>query len=199
MKHIYIKGSNDNTILLLHGTGGDEHDLLQIGKTIDPNANLLSVRGEVNENGQNRFFRRLAVGVLDEQDLKKQSEKLYAFIKEASKNYAFNLDKLSVFGYSNGANIAISLMFMYEKCFKTALLAHPMMPYQRFTIPFQIKSNIFISAGLNDPLVPLDMTQTLMDTFKEKQALVKTHFGNEGHRFSIEALNLMIDFYHEHA
>ena len=198
MIHIYKKGNNDKTLLLLHGTGGDEYDLLEIGKYIDPNANVLSVRGEVNEFGQNRFFKRLAVGVLDEEDLRNQSQKLYDFITESSKKYGFDLDKLSLFGYSNGTNIATSLLFLYEGIFRVALLAHPMMPYKAIDIPFDIKADVFIASGLNDPLVPVSMTQKLIETFKTQNALVKAHFGKEGHSFSNEALNLMANFYNEH-
>src|SRR5699024_10247221 len=108
MKHIYKLGENTDgpTLLLLHGTGGTEHDLLPLANRVDSNANILSVKGNVSENGMARFFRRLSEGVFDEDDLIFRTKELNAFLDQASHDYAFDRDKVIAVGYSNGANIA---------------------------------------------------------------------------------------------
>lgn len=115
MKHIFRKENLDKpTFLLLHGTGGDEKDLLALAHFIQPEYNVLSVRGEVNENGMNRFFKRLSEGVFDEVDLVYRTHQLKEFIDQASIDYGFDKKHVIALGYSNGANIAGSLLFHYS-------------------------------------------------------------------------------------
>src|SRR5690625_4293097 len=116
VKHIFEKGHNRNkrTFLLLHGTGGTERDLLPLAHMIDPDANILSVRGKVLENGMPRFFRRLSEGVFDEEDLIYRTEELKQFLDDAAQTYNFDRQQVYAIGYSNGANIAASLLFHYE-------------------------------------------------------------------------------------
>lgn len=128
MIHLYKKGTSENTLLLLHGTGGDENDLLEIGNLIDSEANILSVRGNVVESGMNRYFKRLRPGVFDLDDLEKRTVELYEFINEASKKYEFDRNKVIAVGYSNGANIAASMLFSIENAIKGAILLRPMVP-----------------------------------------------------------------------
>lgn len=124
MIHIFKKGNDESkpTLLLLHGTGGNERDLLPLAERIDPNANVLSVRGNVVENGMPRFFRRLAEGVFDIEDLIKRTEELNEFLNEAADQYGFDRDHILAIGYSNGANIAGSLLFHYQDALKGAIL-----------------------------------------------------------------------------
>ncbi|MDX5474566.1 MAG: carboxylesterase, partial [Bacillaceae bacterium] len=135
MKHIFQQGMNDNTLLLLHGTGGTEQDLLPLANMIDGKANILSVRGNVLENGMPRFFRRLSEGIFDEEDLLFRTKELNEFLKEASSHYGFNRNNVIAVGYSNGANIAGSLLFHYENSLKAAILYHPMVPRRGITLP----------------------------------------------------------------
>lgn len=130
MKHVFQKGNDSSrpTLLLLHGTGGNEHDLLPLAEIIDKDANVLSVRGNVLENGMPRFFKRLAEGVFDEEDLIFRTTELNNFLDEAAEKYEFDRTNITAVGYSNGANIAASLMFHYENALKTAILHHPMVP-----------------------------------------------------------------------
>ena len=123
LKHIFKQGTNKAkpTLLLLHGTGGTEQDLLPLGDLIDPEASVLSVRGEVLENGMPRFFRRLAEGIFDEQDLVFRTEQLNAFLDEASQQYGFDRSNMVAIGYSNGANIAASLLFHFNDVLKARL------------------------------------------------------------------------------
>src|SRR6476659_6247575 len=112
MKHIFNKGQDPTkpTLLLLHGTGGNELDLLPLAGRIDDEANVLSVRGNVLENGMPRFFRRLAEGIFDEEDLIFRTKELNEFLDEAAKEYKFDRNNIVAIGYSNGANIAASLL-----------------------------------------------------------------------------------------
>lgn len=116
MKHIYQKGSNVEApvLLLLHGTGGTETDLLPLAEMVSPGSSVLSVRGNVLENGMPRFFRRLSEGVFDEEDLILRTKELYDYLEWASQEYDFDKNKVVALGYSNGANIAASLMFHYK-------------------------------------------------------------------------------------
>src|ERR1700760_3071890 len=110
--HRFQPADSHRTLLLLHGTGGDENDLLQVGAAIDPDAALLSPRGKVLENGAPRFFRRLAEGVFDEEDVVRRAQELSAFVREASETYGIDRAKLVAVGYSNGANIAAAIWLL---------------------------------------------------------------------------------------
>src|SRR4051812_43962045 len=108
--HRYLSGKNGDVILALHGTGGDESDLLPFGAKIAPRAALLGVRGKILENGMPRFFKRLAMGVFDLEDLKFRTNELADFVTSAAETYGFDRNKVTALGYSNGANIAASLL-----------------------------------------------------------------------------------------
>src|SRR5699024_2684437 len=133
MKHIFKQGTNQDkpVLLFLHGTGGNEHDLVKLADIIDPEASVLSVRGNVSENGMPRFFKRLAAGVFDEEDLILRTEELYNFLDEAAQEHGFDRKQVTAIGYSNGANIAASLLFHYENALEGAVLHHPMVPRRR--------------------------------------------------------------------
>src|ERR1700682_3042285 len=126
-KHVSVSGK-DTTVLLLHGTGGDEGDLLPLGARIAPGAALLSPRGKVLEHGMPRFFRRLSMGVFDLEDLKFRTQELAGFTAEAAKHYGFDAKRLLALGYSNGANIAASLMLLQPEVLAGAILRRPIIP-----------------------------------------------------------------------
>lgn len=151
MKYIYEKGTSDNVLLLLHGTGGNEHDLLSLGRFIDPHAHLLGVRGSVLENGMPRFFKRLSEGVFDEKDLVERTRELKNFIDEAAETHQFDRGRVIAVGYSNGANIAASLLFHYKDVLKGAILHHPMVPIRGIKLP-DMTGLLFLSVPGNTTL-----------------------------------------------
>ena len=195
MKHIFKKGENDRTLILFHGTGGSEKDLIPIAEMIDPKANILSVRGDVLENGMPRFFKRISEGVFDEEDLIERTHHLKAFIDEAIQTYNFNINKAIGFGYSNGANIIGSLLFHYPDLIKYAILSHPMVPFKDMKPTGLDDTHIFIGAGYEDPLIDIDETKTLINLFKNANANVKEVFTDYGHRFSEPELKGIINWY----
>src|SRR5699024_7739491 len=126
MKHIYREGNKDTTLLLLHGKGGTEEDLLLLAEQIDTDANILSVRGNVEENDMRRYFKRLREGVFDEEDLIFRTNELHDFINQSAEEYGFDRSKVIAIGYSNGANIAASLLFHFDHPLQGAILHLPM-------------------------------------------------------------------------
>jgi len=141
-------------LLLLHGTGGNEEEIVPLGKLLAPGAALLSPRGRVLENGMPRFFRRLAEGVFDIEDLKFRSKELADFVRNASVKYGFDLNSLVVVGYSNGANIAVSMLLLRSLLPAGAVLFRPMVPVVPDELPDLDGMAIFISAGRSDQIVP---------------------------------------------
>jgi predicted esterase len=149
------------TLLLLHGTGGDENDLLELGRRLAPNAALLSPRGNVLERGMPRFFRRLAEGVFDTEDLRFRSQELADFVEAAATTYGFDAGKVVAVGYSNGANIAASVLLLRPRTLAGAVLFRPMVPFVPAALPDLSGKPIFLAAGRHDPIVPSDNTEQL--------------------------------------
>ncbi|MFC3041719.1 alpha/beta hydrolase [Virgibacillus xinjiangensis] len=187
MKHIFQKGKNQNkpTLLLLHGTGGTEEDLLPLAKEIDPEANVLSVRGNISENGMPRFFKRLAEGVFDEEDLIYRTKELFEFLDEAAEKYDFDRENIIAVGYSNGANIAASLLFHHQDALSGAILHHPMVPRRGINLPDLTGKNIFIAAGINDPICPSQESEELKSLLENAGADVQLHWENRGHQLTM--------------
>jgi phospholipase/carboxylesterase len=200
MKHIFNKGQNPTkpTLLLLHGTGGNELDLLPLAGMIDDEANVLSVRGNVLENGMPRFFRRLAEGIFDEEDLIFRTKELNEFLDEAAEKYDFDRDNILAVGYSNGANIAGSLLFHYQHALKGAILHHPMVPRKGIDLPDLTGKSVFIAAGTNDPICsPLESTE-LQSLLEKANAKVELHWENRGHQLTREEVEAAADWYRKH-
>ncbi|OCA84131.1 carboxylesterase [Bacillus sp. FJAT-27225] len=186
MKHIFNKGQNPDapTLLLLHGTGGNELDLLPLAGRINDTSSVLSVRGNVLENGMPRFFQRLAEGVFDEEDLVFRTNELNAFLDEAAEKYGFDRDNIVAIGYSNGANIAASLLFHHQHALKGAILHHPMVPRRGIELPDLSGKSVFIAAGTNDPICsPLESSE-LLALLEKSNAKVELHWENRGHQLT---------------
>jgi|SRR4051812_475072 phospholipase/carboxylesterase len=199
MKHIFNKGQDTTkpTLLLLHGTGGNELDLLPLAGKIDDEAHLLSVRGNVLENGMPRFFRRLAEGVFDEEDLVFRTKELNEFLNEAAEKYGFDRDNIIAIGYSNGANIAASLLFHYQNALKGAILHHPMVPRKGIDLPDLSGKSVFIAAGTNDPICSPMESAELESLLKNANAKVELHWENRGHQLTMEEVEAAKKWYKE--
>jgi predicted esterase len=179
--HVYVPGRSARTLLLLHGTGGTENDLLPLGRSLDPSAALLSPRGQVLENGMPRFFRRLAEGVFDEEDLIRRTHELADFLTAAAEEYQFDPKQLLAVGYSNGANIAGSLLLLHPGTLAGAALLRPMVPLVPETSPDLAGTPVLLAAGHHDPIVPAENTRRLAALLAECGADVTLRFENAGH------------------
>ncbi|MDA4112317.1 MAG: alpha/beta hydrolase [Thaumarchaeota archaeon] len=175
------KNNNKTMILALHGTGGNEDDLLPLAKMIDDQAAILSPRGKVLENGMPRFFRRLDEGVFDIEDLKFRTNELVDFLANNSKKYGFDPKSVVALGYSNGANIAASMMLLRPESLKGAVLFRAMIPLQPEKMPNLSGKKIFISAGRFDTLIPQPKTRELAELFEKLGASVSMNWEGSNH------------------
>ena len=179
--HEFIPGDSPRTLLLLHGTGGNERDLIPLGRELDAKAALLSPRGKVLENGMPRFFRRLAEGVFDLEDLKYRTNELADFVTAAAQHYEFATDQLVAVGYSNGANIAASMLLLRPQLLPTAILFRAMVPLHPEKEPNLSSVRVWIGAGDQDPIVPASETKRLAELLRRVGADVTIHFAKAGH------------------
>ena len=179
--HEFVPGSSHRTLLLLHGTGGNERDLVPLGRELDPNAALLSPRGKILENGMPRFFRRLAEGVFDLEDLKYRTNELADFVTAAAQHYGFSSDQLVAVGYSNGANITASMLLLRPEIMQTAILFRAMVPLIPDTLPNLSSVRVWIGAGDQDPIVPASETKGLAELLRRSGADVTIRFAKTGH------------------
>jgi phospholipase/carboxylesterase len=183
--HRFLPGDDESgsTLLLLHGTGGSEEDLIPLGQDLAPGASILSPRGKVSEYGAARFFRRLAEGVFDHEDLLFRTHELAEFIEAAAEEYGF---KVIAVGYSNGANVAGSTILLHPGLLRAAVLFRPMVPFEPEVTPDLSGMPIFMAAGRVDRMIPLDNTQRLADILTEAGADVDLRWRNVGHPLTYE-------------
>jgi phospholipase/carboxylesterase len=173
--HVFVPPDESGAgvpLLLLHGTGGDEHDLLPLRDHLSPGAAVLSVRGAVSENGMPRFFRRLREGVFDEDDLRLRVDELAEFVMNASARYAIPTDSLVAVGFSNGANIASALLLQRPGLLTAAVLMSAMVPFAEPPDADLTGTLVVISNGALDPMIPDGMTEQLVEQFRERGAEV---------------------------
>ncbi len=200
LKHRFEPGDPAQpTLLLLHGTGGDENDLLPLGRTLLPGAGLLSPRGAVLERGQPRFFRRLAEGVFDLEDLHLRTAELAAFIRDASTHFGFDASRVVAVGFSNGANIAASLMLSGTGVLAGGVLLRPMVPFEPTAHPDLRGVPVLISAGRNDPIVPATLVERLGVLLKEGGASVDLAWQPGGHGLTQGDVEASSAFLRRHA
>jgi predicted esterase/catechol 2,3-dioxygenase-like lactoylglutathione lyase family enzyme len=172
------------TLLLLHGTGGDERDLLPLGRLLAPGAALLSPRGPVNENGMPRFFRRVAEGVFDVDDLFARAGDLAAFLDEAAAHYGLDRGRIFAAGFSNGANAAVGVLLRHPGALSGAVLLSPMLPYDPGEPPSLEGVPVFIGAGRRDPIAPAAQVERLEATLRAAGADVRVDWEDGGHAIS---------------
>jgi phospholipase/carboxylesterase len=180
--HLFMPGDDDApTLLVLHGTGGDEKDLLPLARMISADSPVLSPRGQVLENGMPRFFRRLAEGVFDLEDLELRTRELGDFIAAAAAEYGFDASKLVALGYSNGANIAASLMLTRGDLLGGGILLRAMVPFEPASLPNLAGKRVLLSAGESDPIIPPASTSRLADLLRTAGADVTLKWYPTGH------------------
>lgn len=186
MKHIYNENKKGAPVfVLLHGTGGTEHDLVSLAELLNPEYNVLGIRGNVQENGMNRFFKRHGEGQYDWEDLEFRGNELYEFIVEKSKEYDFKLEDVVLVGFSNGSNIAIQMMLEQPDVFKRAALFAPLYPADVTQKQDLSGAKIFLSLGKGDPVVPEQESERVIRLFEERNAKVTTAWVN-GHSLTQE-------------
>ncbi len=184
--HRFFPGESGVTLLLLHGTGGDENDLLPLGRELAPGAGILSPRGKVSEYGAARFFRRLAEGVFDQEDLVLRTHELTKFIRAAAEEYGFDLSRLVAVGYSNGANIAASLMLLHPGLLRAAVLFRAMVPFEPEEPPDLSGMPVFLAAGRGDSMIPPEHTERLAEILGEAGADLDLRWRDTDHALTYE-------------
>jgi len=192
--HEFVPGTSNRTLLLLHGTGGNERDLVPLGRELDPRAALLSPRGKVLENGMPRFFRRLAEGVFDLEDLKNRTNELADFVAAAAQHYGFAADKVVAVGYSNGANIAASLLLLRPEILSAAILFRAMVPLIPESQPNLSRVRVWIGAGTNDPIIPTSETKRLAELLRKAGADVTIRHFPAGHGLTMSDVEAARDW-----
>ena len=186
--HRYLPGEDDSgpTLLLLHGTGGNEEDLVGLGEALAPGAAILSPRGKVSEFGAPRFFRRLAEGVFDHEDLLFRTHELAEFVEAASEEYGFDPSKIVAVGYSNGANVAASTILLHPGLLRAAVLFRAMVPFEPEVTPDLSGMPVFMAAGRMDRMIPPDNAQRLAEILDEAGADVDLRWRDTGHPLAYE-------------
>jgi phospholipase/carboxylesterase len=182
-RHRFVPGTRADglTLLLLHGTGGNEDDLIGLGGLLAPGAALLSPRGKVLENGMPRFFRRLAEGVFDHEDLVARTHELAAWVDAAAAEYGFDRGRIVAAGFSNGANVAASLMLMHPETLAGGVLFRAMVPFEPDRDPALGGLPVLIGAGRADPIVPAENSERLAELLRRAGANVTLDWRPGGH------------------
>lgn len=177
------------TLLLLHGTGGTEDDLIPLGNELTPDASILSVRGKVLENGMPRFFRRLEEGVFDLEDLKMRTDELADFIIKSSSIYDFDLKRVVAVGYSNGANIGASVLLRRPEVLAGAILFRAMVPFIPDVLPDLSKKFVILLEGMRDPIVSKEEAESLLKIFNKAHSNVTIKWQDSGHNLTQEDID----------
>lgn len=191
--HLYEAGSGTaaRVLLLLHGTGGDEGSLMDVGRSLDAEAHLLSPRGKVKEHGTiNRFFRRVSEGVFDIPDLIARTGELADFVTSAVEYYGLSQSEIVAVGYSNGANIAAAMLLLRPGILSRAILYRGMYPLTPETLPTLNDTSVLLLNGEADPIVPHAQVDQLRDLLTSVGAEVQVHWESAGHNLTAEDIRL---------
>ena len=192
-EHIFIDNRALKTLVLLHGTGGTKSDFLFLNDRLQKTFNLLALQGNVLEQGMPRFFRRIRPGVFDQDNIKKEAEKLHQFVSNWRSEHSIQVNDLVFLGYSNGANMILATLFYHPQSIRFAVLLHPMLPFIPQDISLK-EHSLLVSAGLHDPMVSLSQQKILEETLIEKDTnvIIKKYPG--GHELSNQEIKDVIEF-----
>jgi predicted esterase len=180
--HHFIPGKPGGpTLLLLHGTGGDENDLVDLGRMLAPGAAILSPRGKVLEGTMPRFFRRLAQGVFDLEDVRRRANELADFVGAAADRYGFDRTRVAAVGYSNGANIAAAMLLLRPTVLAGAVLLHAMVPIVPDQLPDLSVMPVFLSGGKSDTMISPQETGQLEELLESAGAALTVSWQPGGH------------------
>lgn len=195
--HRFVPAENGDTrtLLLLHGTGGTENDLLSLGRVISPTSALLSPRGKVLENGMPRFFRRFGEGVFDVEDLKFRAHELADWLRAAVQHYNLDAKQITAVGYSNGANIAGGILLLRPEVLQRAILLRSMLPFEPEEKPNLLNTRIWLGAGEYDPIVRRENITRWSQLLQQCGAHVTLHWHSGGHELSRDEITDAHDWF----
>lgn len=193
-RHTHTDHNRDQTLFLLHGTGGTMHDFMFLDLSLQERYNVVGIQGNINENGMNRFFLRHAAGVFDQQSIQEEAEKLASFIAGWIQTHPTHRGKLVFLGYSNGANMLLAMLFIYPELMKHLILLHPMLPFTPET-PLDLSAHqVFVSIGRKDKMIPPARGQEVVTLLKSYGAKVKVAKYPGGHEVRPNEIKDVIDF-----
>jgi phospholipase/carboxylesterase len=184
--------------LVLHGTGGNEKNLLPFINNVDPEAGVLSVRGNVIDNSQTRYFKYPVGDVFDEEDIAINAKSLVQFANEASQQHHFERNKLIWLGYSNGANMITAIMYLHPAVVQKAVLLRPMVVLTPNPIPVLPETSILMASGRQDPIVPEENMQKLIHILQQTGAIVELYLHTGGHELDTGDVVVTRDWYQKH-
>lgn len=180
--HAFEPGTGPDTLLVLHATGGDEHQLMPLARRLAPHANLLAPRGKVMEGGTTRrFFARRSMLDLDIDDLMLAADELAAFVADAVSAYGLDPSRVTALGYSNGANAAVGMLFRHPGVLAGAALLRPVMPYEPGEIAPLPDTRVLIAAGTHDAYSSMSATERLGEVLEQASADVTISVVEAGH------------------
>lgn len=178
-KHVDNKAPK--TLFLLHGTGGDENDFLFLDNILEQQYNLVAIRGNVQENGMNRYFKRSAAGVFDQENIREETQKMSRFLKAWEKKFAVTPDTSIFLGYSNGANMILAMLFYYPDLIKNSVLLHPMLPFEPEPTTRLTDHTVYVSIGSRDTMIPFDESIKTTQVLTDMGANLTVKEYNSGH------------------
>ena len=182
-QYVIRPGNHDVTLLLLHGTGGDEYDLLDLGAFLSPGSSLVGARGRAPEGTVNRWFARFSPGVLDEDDIRRRAEELSGFVSAVTRQNRLNALKVWAVGFSNGANMAAAMLLLRPGLFAGAVLFRPMLPLLPESVPDLAGIPVLIASGMRDTMIPRHSTEDLAALLTRSGAQAEVRWADAGHRF----------------